>query len=165
MELSASPQDNGELGGLPLSALGYWVLYREPGVTPTLTAPTVTAIKPPGPAEAKLDRILMAIADTKQDLGGRVDMAVVELSLLHDDQRKLSEKITQTEIALQTLQLAATYFEGRVKELPPEFAGWRTEQKRLKAGPAITAFATSASRREQKGWTLLRSLSLVIPPS
>ncbi|KAJ1088216.1 hypothetical protein NDU88_001375 [Pleurodeles waltl] len=45
------------------------------------------------PMTAKQDKILAAIEDTLQDLGGRVDSAEVELGLLGDDKKKLLAQV------------------------------------------------------------------------
>ncbi|KAJ1164173.1 hypothetical protein NDU88_004618 [Pleurodeles waltl] len=55
-------------------------------------------------SEAKLEKIIAAIADTRQDLQNRVDVVVMEVGLSHDDQRKLAARITQAERKLDMIQ-------------------------------------------------------------
>ncbi|KAJ1199722.1 hypothetical protein NDU88_003555 [Pleurodeles waltl] len=55
-------------------------------------------------ADAKLDTILAAIADTRHDLRNRVDALEVEVGLLCDDQPKLTAWVIKAESMLNDIQ-------------------------------------------------------------
>ncbi|KAJ1164519.1 hypothetical protein NDU88_004956 [Pleurodeles waltl] len=68
-------------------------------------------------ADSKLNKILAAIADTWQDLCGKVKMVAVELGLLRDDHRKLIARIMQLECRLAEIHPALSKLEDQVRSL------------------------------------------------
>ncbi|KAJ1181529.1 hypothetical protein NDU88_006736 [Pleurodeles waltl] len=69
----------------------------------------------------KLDKILEAIADTRQDLRARVNAVATELSLLRGDQRKLMDRIIQKECVIRELQPSVTHLACQVRSLSSKF--------------------------------------------
>ncbi|KAJ1081077.1 hypothetical protein NDU88_001261 [Pleurodeles waltl] len=78
---------------------------------------TTSADPPATPADAKLDKILAAIAETRQRLRSKVDTVAEEVGLLCDDQRKLSVQVTQTESLLEDLWPTVCYMEAQLRSL------------------------------------------------
>ena len=78
----------------------------------------------------KLDRILDAIEHTREQVETKIGEVLVGLGLLHEDHKKLAERVTQSEYTLRDLQPKTTgtqsqflkliervrYLEGRAKD-------------------------------------------------
>ena len=86
---------------------------------------------------AKLDGILAAVA--KLDI--RVDAVSIDLNLLHTDQRKVAERVTQVETEVAALALHTKELQAQLVEFTNRVGFWSTEPKTLKAGPGAIIFA------------------------
>ncbi|KAJ1205642.1 hypothetical protein NDU88_001070 [Pleurodeles waltl] len=76
-----------------------------------------TGVPAPTLLNGKPDKILEAITATSQDLHNRVDAMTVGISLLQEDQKKLSTTVACTENELKKLRPSLTDLEGQVKSL------------------------------------------------
>ena len=70
-----------------------------------------------GPAEDKLDKILQAIDHTRERLETKIDAVTVGLSLLRDDHRKLTDRVTLNERAIGELQPSLRVTHDQLAEL------------------------------------------------
>ncbi|KAJ1179664.1 hypothetical protein NDU88_004898 [Pleurodeles waltl] len=85
--------------------------------TAPLTVPVMQdreAVQAPSYQEDKLDKILEAIKTTGQDLQSRVDAVVIEVTLLREDQQKLSARVTSAESDLKDLRPSLTAMEETI---------------------------------------------------
>ncbi|KAJ1156726.1 hypothetical protein NDU88_009444 [Pleurodeles waltl] len=102
--------------------------------------------------DAKPDKILKAIVNTRQDLCNQVDAVAVEVRLFRNDRKKLTGRVTQMEHTLDEIRTAKTW---RVKfgPLRPKPGNWRTGPKTLYGDPAVTTSESLGSLREQRAQT------------
>ncbi|KAJ1205380.1 hypothetical protein NDU88_000815 [Pleurodeles waltl] len=103
--------------------------------TAPLIVPTMwdqETVQVPTYQEDKQDKILEAIKATGQDMKNRVDVVAIEVTLLREDQKKLSERVTSTEIDLKVLRLLLTTMEKTVRFLADKRRRNDTEENALK---------------------------------
>ncbi|KAJ1218950.1 hypothetical protein NDU88_006521 [Pleurodeles waltl] len=70
----------------------------------------------PDTVGVKLNNILVAISNTRTDLGERVDALAVGMGILREDHGKLSDRISQVESSMQALHPSTKELTSQVEE-------------------------------------------------
>ena len=89
----------------------------DPSSTMQLPATDESTPIAPHPSEDKLDRILAAVEHTRECLESKIDTVAANLSLLRDDHKKLSERVTATERSLSEFQPTSKELQSQLHEL------------------------------------------------